>query len=128
MLFEQENAPPVKNPTWEDIESALLGIHPKMRSFFVLSGRKSYVQAAGAKLRLTIEYRAKKLFSHRHFRVGREPLSEEEVSLNYSGGAIRVRKSEVLTLEDCLSVFRAFFESGQVRGSYHLRELDDSFR
>ena len=128
MLFEQENAPPTKKPTWEEIESALLAIHPKTRSFFVLSGRKSYVQVAGARLRLTIEYRVRKLFSHDHFRVGREPLSGEELSLNYSGGAITVRKSEVLTLEDCLAVFRSFYESEQVPGGYHLRRLDDSLR
>ena len=83
------------------------------------------MQVAGAKLRLTVEYRRKKFLSHKHFRVGRKPVSEEELSLNYSGGAITVRKSEVLTLEDCLAVFRSFFDSEEVPGGYHLRELDD---
>lgn len=128
MIFEQENSPPLSEPSWEEIESALSQIHPKTKSFFMLSSRKGYVQTAGAKLRLTIEYRVRKVFSYHHFRVGRAPLAEEEIGLNYSGGGIVVRKSEVLNLEDCLAVFRSFLESEKVPSSYHLRKLDKNLR
>jgi hypothetical protein len=128
MLFEQEGQPPISNPSWEDVASSLSSINPRERSFFVLSGKSGYVQVAGAKLRLTIEHRKKGLFSSAHYRLGRAPVSSEEIDINYSGGAITVRKSEVLSLDDALKVLRSYFDHGVVPDDYVSRELPATLR
>jgi len=127
LTLEQEGTAPVYNPTWQQVESALLAIDPETRSFFVLVGENGYVQTAGAASRLTVEYRAVGPDSYSHYRLGREPLTENLVALSYSGGDIQVRASEILDIEDCLSIFRTYFEHGKVPDEYHLRQLDETY-
>ena len=128
MLLEQENLSPIQDPSWADIETAVSAIHPRTRSYFILTGSSGYVQAAGARLRLTIEYRDERRDPFSHYRLGSFPISDDEISLNYSGGGISVRKSEVLTLDECLKVFRHFFETESIPSDFAMRELTATFR
>lgn len=128
MRLEQENRPPIAAPCWQDVEGALKAIHPKDRSFFILSRGSDYVQTAGARLRLTIEHRVTRFFGFSHFRLGREPISDEEISLNYSGGPIAVRRTEILSLDDCLVAFRCFFETGSMPDGYARRDITADFK
>lgn len=127
LRLEQEGIAPVSNPTWQQVESALLAIDPATRSFFVLGGENGYVQTAGAASRLTVEYRTVGPDSDIHYRLGREPLAENLVVLSYSGGDIRVRESEILAIGDCLLIFQMYFEHGRVPDEYHLRQLDETY-
>lgn len=125
--LEQENSNPIHNPTWRQVESALRAINPETKSFFILSGENGYVQCAGSASRLTVEHRTYTADSFSHYRLGRAPLIEKTVTLRYSGGDLRVRESEVLTIEDCLSIFQSYFESRTVPASFHLRLLDETY-
>ena len=128
LLLEQENSAPVHNPTWQQVLSALMAIDVGTRSFSILSGPNGYVQTAGSAAQLTVEYRMIGPDSFSHYRLGREPLTQRLASVSYSGGEIRVRESEILTLEDCILVFRSFFEQGKMPDGYHLRLLDDTYK
>jgi hypothetical protein len=129
MKLEQENHEPILNATWSDVESALLSIHPKNHSFIILSNKKgSYVQTAGARLRLIIEHRQKSIFGFKHIVFGNPPENSERISINYSGGAISLNRSEILTVDDAISIFRAFFEGKEVPEKYLTRDVTNSKR
>src|SRR4051812_34895394 len=99
LKLETESANPIQNPSFEVVERVVSAISPRSPSFFILSDNSgSYVQVAGARLRLTVEYRQVTPFGFRHFVLGRPPLAETEMSINYTGGAIRLRTSEILSL------------------------------
>lgn len=126
MKLEQENQRPISNPTWEDVESALLSIHPKENSYFTLTNKKgSYVQTAGARLRLILEHRQKSLFGFKHVVLGKPPINEEKISINYSGGAITLNRNEILTVDDAISVFKAFYNAENIPESYLTRDVTD---
>lgn len=121
MLLEQENCAEIKNPTLDDLRATVERIHPRNHSFLILSNGSGYVQAAGAPLRLTVEYR--NADTRQHFRLGRNPVVSETLSLNYSGGPITVNKNEVLSSDDCAVVLEEFFRNGTVPDKYNLRNL-----
>ncbi len=127
ILLEQENAEPIQMPTWEQVESALRAIDLETNSFFILSGENGYVQTAGTASQLTVEYRIYEADSFSHYRLGRQPLSEDVAAVSYSAGEIRVRASEVLTIEDCVTIFESYFERGTVPADFHLRLLDETY-
>ncbi|HEX9997852.1 MAG TPA: hypothetical protein VGB45_11955 [Abditibacterium sp.] len=111
-----------------DVEAALLQIHPLNRSFFILSrDDESYVQVAGAKLRLIVEFRHVANNSFRHFVLGRHPSETKMVSINYSGGIIQLQKNEILQIENAIEVMFSFMQSGVIPPEYHLREITDDF-
>lgn len=123
MVFEGEQFDPLQNPSPEVIEAALNQLHPRGPSFFTLtSGTGSYVQVAGAKGRLIVEFRDVGGSSFQHFVLGREPVNSERVSINYSGGAIQLLRSEVLALSDALQIFSEFLSAGSIPPSYALRD------
>jgi len=124
MRLEQESQPPLSNPDWQEVESALRAINPKGRSFFILSdARGSYVQAAGARLRLIVEHRQTSFWRFRHYVLGRAPERAGRISVNYSGGAIALHRNEVLTIEDAIAIFRCFYETDEVPEAYVKRDV-----
>lgn len=125
--LDQEHGGSIYEASWSDVESALNSIHPEFNSFSVLEGENGYVQTAGEADRLTVEYRDVQTGSFTHYRIGKKPLSDNMSPVRYSGGFIRVREGEVLTLQDCIAIFRSYFERGEIPSEYHLRKLDDSY-
>lgn len=111
-----------------DVEAALLQIHPRHRSFYILSrDDESYIQVAGAKLRLIIEFRQVENDSFRHFVLGRHSGETKMVSINYSGGIIQLQKNEILQIEDAIKIMSSFMKSGIIPPEYHPREITDDF-
>ncbi|MDD2367052.1 MAG: protein-tyrosine phosphatase family protein [Desulfuromonadaceae bacterium] len=54
--LEGDNFEPVDNPSWEEVDKAISSPHPKDRCYFSLNNvdTRSYVQLAGARLRLAL--------------------------------------------------------------------------
>ena len=126
MKLEQENQEPILNPSWDEVEAALLSIHPKEKSYFTLTNAKgSYVQVAGARLRLIIEHRRKSLFGFKHVVFGRTLADPERTSINYSGGAISLNRNEILSIDDAITIFRAFYGGKKFPDSYLVRNVTD---
>ena len=130
MLLEHQGGVPKQAASFEDVETALSALHPTRMSFMSLTaGDGSYVQVAGAKLRLTIEARRVQADgSFRHVVLGRPSGPTEEISINYIGGPVTVLRREVLSLTDATLVCRTFFESHTLPVAYVLRDTTSRFR
>jgi hypothetical protein len=115
-------------PSFVDVQNALNDISPLGPSHFNLSDQTgSYVQAAGARLRLSIEYRKVHRFGFRHFVLGDPNRPTTPNSINSTAGIIKLQTNEILTLVAALEVFREFFETGTVPARFVLHETTDMF-
>ncbi|MEO8379147.1 MAG: hypothetical protein ABI779_05745 [Acidobacteriota bacterium] len=129
LTFEIEGGKPLHNPPFELVRQLLSSINPKGPSYFVLSDETgSYLQAAGARLRMTVEHRRVTPFGLQHFVLGTDTADETEISINYSGGAIRLRRSEVLSLSRAIEIFRNFYETGNRPEDLARRETTVAFK
>lgn len=85
MIFEYEiktESKTIENPALEIILENLIEINPRIKSFFILTNDSGdFVQCAGAKLRLTIEY--KRLQTKLNV-LGLNKENKERISINYS--------------------------------------------
>ncbi len=128
--LERENHPSISEPSWSQVEEALSGIHPRKSSFVILGdSSKGYIQAAGARLRLIIELRKKKMFGFAHYVLGRSHDDTEQLtSINYSGGSIALFPSEIFSADDAKEAFRALFDSSPLPARFHLRDVTEEHR
>lgn len=114
LTLEQHNAPTLQSPSWADVESALLGVHPRDRGFFILSRPGSgYVQAAGARLRMVCEWREiTGPDTFRHFVLGHPGRDERRASINTCVGIVQLQQNEILTPGDVIVAFRRYYDDG----------------
>lgn len=113
----------IKNPTLELITKHLKEINPRFKSFFILTNESGhFVQCAGAKLRLTIEFKDLNNLNV----IGSDKPNKEEISINYSGGAITIHRNEVLTVNDAIKVFETFYITGNIPDDYILRKVSET--
>ncbi|CRK84799.1 hypothetical protein BN000_04849 [Neobacillus massiliamazoniensis] len=84
IIFEYEfnnESKKLENPTLEMILENLNEINPRIKSFFILTNESGdFIQCAGAKSRLTIEYKHSNIISI----LGLEKENKEIISINYS--------------------------------------------
>ena len=93
------------------------------KSFFILSIEDEYIQCAGARAKLTVEYKLDKIY-----RVGLDKADKSPVSINYSGGIIQLYANETLSINLAKEIFHSFFENKIIPDNYILRELDKDYR
>ena len=118
----------IESPSAEDIERAIEDLDPRANSFFVLDRSDgSYIQIAGSRLRLTVEWRDQGSNRFVHSVLGKGAVVEDEVSIDCAVGPIRVKRHEVLTLEDAKVVFRRMLLSGAVSSGYTTRDVTQMF-
>lgn len=121
--LEGEGLPPLEEPEWPAVEHALRQLSPDGRGYVILTADDgSYVQVAGSRQELTIEYRQTIGTRFRHFVLGKRADETSDAELVTSVGTISLRSNEVLTLDDALSVCRHFFIDGAVPEQFTLRE------
>ncbi len=121
--LQLEDRPPVLTPSSDEVIAALAQLHPRGPSFVILSRDDgSYVQTAGAKLRLTVEYRQMNPSNFRHFTLGKIPADPRPTCINCKCGPIHCHLNESMTLNDAEIIFKEFLENGRVPGSYVLRD------
>lgn len=118
-----------ENAAWNQIQQALLQIHPTTKSFFVLTnpGTGSYIQCAGSAERLTVEMRRYDAYSFKHFIIGKggnkSPLNVTWATIESKAGAIQVHDAEVLNVTDAETLFYSFYTTGDVPEVYTKRNV-----
>lgn len=123
MRLDAEGHESLLNPSWDQIEAILTTINPRAHSFFTLSDPGgSYVQAAGARLRLTIEYRDARSTPFQHYVLGDARPPGSLTSLNYSGGALAVFQNEILSIGSAQAAFREFYQARSIPSCFALRD------
>jgi hypothetical protein len=128
-LLEQEGQAAQRVSSFDQVEAALMSIHPWSRSFVILRhDAGGYVQAAGARLRLSVEYREVQGDSFRHFVLGRRTADTRRSAINCNVGPISIFRHEVLSVTDSIAVFRSFFAERSVPAVYALRECTRLFQ
>ncbi|MDX8363441.1 hypothetical protein [Cytobacillus sp. IB215316] len=123
MLFEYEKnyeKQTVENPPLEFIMRQLNDITIRGNSYFILTNDLGdFIQCAGAKLRLTIEYKNK--LGGTHYILGLENNNREPISINFSGGPIVIKKNEVLNIKHAINLFSSFYRKEEIPKKYVLR-------
>ena len=128
--FSEHNRADICNPTRDYVGGRLNCITPAGPGFFSLtSDDGSYVQTAGARLKLVIEYRKSEADSFRHYILGRKDVSDRSTrQINSAVGQISLLANEVLDVDDAIDVFGHFLEYGAVPSQYELRDDTSRFR
>jgi hypothetical protein len=128
LKFAREGEAEIQNPTLDQVLYALDNINPKISSFFTLvDSSGNYVQTAGAKLRLIVEYRRVHGDLFQHFVMGQDLEDKSEKSINYSGGAIKLQANEILNISKAKEIFERFYKFGTVPSNLLLRDITQSF-
>ncbi|MFP4164630.1 MAG: hypothetical protein ACLFQB_08720 [Chitinispirillaceae bacterium] len=127
--FEGDNMKPVDNPDMAEMLSLLDTLHPTDRCFFSLAevSTGSYVQAAGARLRLTVEARLCEKGGFRHYVLGTNPRNERTAYINCRVGPIHVMQSQMLVLDDARKIFARFLKRAELIKSYDLQDVTSRF-
>ncbi|HOL09946.1 MAG TPA: hypothetical protein PLH87_07390 [Bacillota bacterium] len=131
MLFqyEEENVVKIKKDVeLEFVLAYLERMNPKTRSFCTLSNQdESYVQCAGSKLRMIVEHRGYQGSGFTHYVLGKNTNDLREHSINYSGGIIRLKRNEILSVNDAKIVFQSFYLTQKMPEGYCLRDNTQMF-
>ena len=126
--LQMEDRPPVPRPSRDAVIDALAQLDPRGPSFVVLSRDDgSYVQTAGAKLRLTVEYRQMLPTGFRHYTLGKSPADERPTYINCRCGPINCHMSESMTLSDAQIILTEFLASGRVPDGFVLRDRTSEY-
>ena len=127
--YEVDNSVLYKsNPDKEFIITYLKQMNNKTSSFCTLSlNDHHYVQCAGEKDKMIIEYRKPHELQFYHFVLGKGSNKIENSSIKYSGGNIELKKNEILNYNDACMIFECFFEGKDFSSEYVFREISSMF-
>ncbi len=99
-------------------------IDPFLSPYIILETQdKNYIQAAGAKNRLTIELRIYSGDSFKHFVIGKKEQSKIWCVIDSKVGPIRVLQHEILNFEDAAFLFKTFFRTHDIDTNYNKRNV-----
>jgi len=127
--LQREHKTDIDAPAWQEVVHALETIDPRRSGFVILSRPDgSYVQCAGARLRLIIEWRKTITGSEfKHFVIGKTSDKHKATSINTSVGIIQLQQNEILSIKNAAEVFQRFYDSGTIPESYVVRDVTDKF-
>ncbi len=125
LLTSEQNEDGIEITSLEQLLENLGKLHGGHNSFMVLNAEQSYVQCAGSKTALTIEYR--QVFEEnnfQHFVIGKgTPNLEVKTNVKFCGGDVEVCQSEVLNIKDVETCFAHFFQHQTLPEQYHQRDV-----
>ena len=126
--LESENGTILEAPSTSDVVTFLEGLRAEDNSFVIL-GRSDgcYVQTAGARTGLTIEWREVDGEEFHHVVLGLGEPAEDAVTIECSVGEIEVGKHELLTATEAEEVFKQFLSEGTVPARFALRDMTHQF-
>jgi hypothetical protein len=124
-----EGHPPIEDPTIDVLEEAVTALDSKRGpSFAVLqSSTGNYVQAAGDRRWLTVEWREHPGGKLRHLVAGHRPEDEREVLIMTLRGGLRIRRNEQLDARSALAIFRAFAAGEKPPEAFAWRDITSRF-
>ncbi|CAG7652758.1 hypothetical protein PAESOLCIP111_06620 [Paenibacillus solanacearum] len=87
-----------------------------------------YLQCAGSKSKMTIEYREPYKDGFKHFVIGIRSFIKISTKVSYSGGEIKVRTNEVFNFKQAEELFKTFYNERRILDKYVLRETTEMFK
>jgi hypothetical protein len=129
LVLEAEGRSPVQGPDWANVETIVANLGSRGCGYTTLSNSTGYVQAAGARPRMIVEYRElNRDGTFHHYVLGKSPTSEpKRTSINSSSGIIQLNSNEVLSAKSALEIFRSFFDHKVVPSNYTRRDITALF-
>ena len=126
--LESHNLTAIDNPQEVDIANVLEALHPNHNAYVILSRSDgSYLQTAGSKTNLTVEWREAKNTSFIHWVLGKGEIQEQTTLVHCDVGPITVRVNELLSLNDAKNAFFMFLAKGKVPKDFTLRDNTQLF-
>jgi hypothetical protein len=124
-----EGHPPIEDPTVDVLEEALTALDSKRGPSFavVQSSTGDYVQAAGDRRWLTVEWREHAGSAFRHLVAGHRPEDEREVVIMTLRGGLRIRRNEQLDARSAIQIFRAFSAGEKRPDAFAWRDITSRF-
>jgi len=127
-ILEIENAAPIKSPTAADVERAVASIDLKGPAFCILTHTDgSYVQTAGSKVGLLVEYRNVNGNSFTHYVIGTRSPDTAPTSVRYKHGSLQLRRNEIMLVSEAREIFVWFLAMGQIDPKWNLRDITENF-
>jgi hypothetical protein len=115
---------------WETANKLLNYFGPDRRPFAIFTlPDNSYVQALGAKRRLTVEareYHTDGSFTHWVFGRGAPVGTPERVEV--STGPVTVDETQLLAMRDARVIIKQFLETRTFPSSYHRQDVTERFK
>jgi len=129
LILKGDGVPDWANPDASDIDHYLSKLHPVKHSFVILEDNKGgFVQCAGAKLILVLDFHTVARGKHRQFVLRKDAVLEDAKSMvNCKCGPVQVHRNERLDLKDAREVFLAFLTTRNVPKSFFRREITQEF-
>ncbi|MDQ0194589.1 hypothetical protein [Paenibacillus wynnii] len=117
------------DPEFDFVTDFLIQMNGSTNSFCTVSHSDYlFIQCAGSKSKMTIEYREPDNDGFRHFVIGVRSIIETNTKVSYSGGEIKVRTNEVLNYEQAEELFKTFINERRILDKYVLRETTKMFK
>lgn len=131
MLLEVEGKRPEQVREFAKVELALKELEATGPHSFASLTRQdgSYVQVAGGKHQCVVEKRD--VSDNTHWRAYHSETcspSDAEHILSFGGGQMTMAKEEIFSIDEVISVWRAFFEASSFPPGMEWRDMTEMFR
>lgn len=118
----------IYSPSAADVERALASLDMNGPGFCILTRSDgSYVQTAGTKVGLLVEYRHVEGDTFRHYVFGNPKGDHTPTSIRYRSGTLQLLRSEVLLVSEAREIFITFLALGQIDPRWELRDITENF-
>jgi len=126
--LEVEDLDPINSPAAADVEKALASLDLKGPAYCILTKADgSYVQTAGTKVGLLVEYRHIEGGAFQHYVIGHRSHDSAPTSVRYRHGSLQLRRNEVLLVDEARAIFVWYLATGQIAEGWQLRDITDTF-
>ncbi|WP_420322196.1 hypothetical protein [Flagellimonas sp.] len=118
----------LKSINWDGIKSELNKLDGIENGYLTLENDNGdYIQCAGNKSMLTVEYRLNSKPNFKHYVIGKgkdkSPMKVSWSVLQTNVGEIMVHKEEVLDLKDAELIFKEFYETQAIPSELNKRNV-----
>jgi len=112
-----------QDPNFEFVSDFIRQMNSETSSYCTFSlNDDCYIQCAGSKTRLTIEYREPIEGGFSHYVIGVKSLLKIDSKVPYSGGSIKVKKNEIFNAEQAVEIFDSFINNNKIPENYTKRD------
>ena len=126
--FEIDGQDPISSPAAADVERVLASLDLKGPAYCILTKPNgSYLQTAGTKVGLLVEYREVNGDSFQHFVFGHRNGDASATSVRYKYGSLHLMRNEVLLVNEAREIFMWFLATGQIAEGWNMRDITDTF-
>jgi hypothetical protein len=126
--LEIDGQQPIISPGAADVERALASLSLNGPGYCILTkANGSYVQTAGTKVGLLVEYREIDGENFRHYVLGSQNADRSPTSVRYKQGTLDLLKNEVLLVHEAREIFVWYLATGQIPDGWNWRDITETF-